>query len=141
MICAAAGLVLAAAMFISARSFPDRAAAASRYVFFLVAVLSVLSLSLLFLGARKEGDARPIRWIKSSRPFWATLGGSIVYIGLMNYIGFFPGSAIYVIFLGYVLGFRNPLWILTGTSGLLLFVYFVFVRFLAVPVPSGLWGG
>ncbi|MCF4114434.1 MULTISPECIES: tripartite tricarboxylate transporter TctB family protein [Dethiosulfovibrio] len=139
-LCAAAGLVLAAAMFFSAGSFPDRAEAATRYVVFLSGLLACLSLALMAQFAFKDSGGERIRWVVNRRTFLFTVVASVLFVLLLNFVGFFLASGFYMFVLGWILGFRDKMWLLIGTLGLLGFVYIVFVRFLAVPVPAGLWG-
>jgi hypothetical protein len=134
-----AGLALAAAMFFAARGFPGRAAPAARWVFFLSGSLGFLSI-LLFAQSYYTVARDQIKWVDAPVFFLATAGGMVVYILVLPYAGFFIASFLFMIVLGYVLGFRKPLSLLGGTVGLLLFIYLVFVRFLAVPVPVGLLG-
>lgn len=135
---AAAGLSLAAAMFLIARGFPDRATSASRYVIFLSAVLALFSFLLPFDRTAKNNKV--LLWIKKPALFWKTAIVTGVYALMLPYAGFFISSALYMIFLSWLLGLKKPLWVLVSTGGLLFFIYVVFVRFLTVPVPMGIWG-
>jgi hypothetical protein len=58
----------------------------------------------------------------------------------MPVLGFFLSSGLYMLILSWLLGLKRPVWVIGGTFGLLLFIYVVFVRFLTVPVPMGIWG-
>jgi len=135
---AAGGLGLAAALFLGANSFPDRAADAARYIFFLAGTLAVLSL-VLFIQKTPSPDSH-VRWVRSPRNFTIAVILMATYGILIPYIGFFPASGLFMIVLSWGLGFRRPFFILLGTAVILGFVYFVFVHFLGVPVPMGFWG-
>ena len=135
---AAGGLGLAAALFLGANSFPDRAADAARYVFFLAGTLAVLSL-VLFLQKTPSPDSH-VKWVRAPRNFTVTIAVMITYGILIPWLGFFPASGFFMIALSWMLGFRRPLFVLLATGLILGFVYLVFVHFLGVPVPMGFWG-
>ena len=135
---AAGGLGLAAALFLGANSFPDRAADAARYVFFLAGTLAVLSL-VLFLQKTPSPDSH-VKWVRAPRNFTVTIAVMITYGILIPCLGFFPASGFFMIALSWMLGFRRPLFVLLATGLILGFVYLVFVHFLGVPVPMGFWG-
>lgn len=140
LLCAAAGLALAAAMFISVGHFPDRVVSAARYVLFLSGIMSFFSLSLL-VQTLTQGPSDRLVWIKAPRPFFATVVLTLVYVLSLDILGFFPASGLYMVFLGWSLGFRKPVGLIGGSVALLATVYLIFVRFLSVPVPTGLLGG
>ncbi|MDD4835941.1 MAG: tripartite tricarboxylate transporter TctB family protein [Dethiosulfovibrio sp.] len=139
-LCAAAGLVLAAAMFISVGYFPDRVVSAARYVLFLSGVMSVFSL-LLLIQTLLVGTSEKLVWVKAPRPFFSTVALTVIYVISLDFVGFFPASGLYMIILGWILGFKRPVGLIGGSLVLLGTVYLVFVRFLSVPVPTGLLGG
>ena len=135
---AAGGLGLAAALFLGANSFPDRAADAARYVFFLAGTLAVLSL-VLFLQKTPSPDSH-VQWVRAPRNFTVTIAVMITYGILIPWLGFFPASGFFMIALSWMLGFRRPLFVLLATGLILGFVYLVFVHFLKIPIPMGFWG-
>jgi hypothetical protein len=134
---AVGGLGLAAALFLGANSFPDRAADAARYIFFLAGMLTVLSLMLFFQNAPSSEPAT--KWIRSPGNFIATLISLAAYGFITPYIGFFPASALFIAALAHFLGFRRPGFIILAALMVLGFVYIIFVHFLGVPVPMGIW--
>lgn len=135
---AVGGLGLAAALFLGANSFPDRAAAAARYIFFLAGILAVLSLILLV--QKTASPDSHVRWVRSPRNFSIAIVLIAAYGILIPYLGFFPASGLFMIILSWGLGFRRPFFILLGTGLIIGFVYLTFVHFLGVPVPMGIWG-
>ncbi len=142
----AAGLALATTVALGATGFPERADAAVRYLYFLSLVLGLLSLLLVsqsLLRSRKETEkasSASVEWVRAPLPFLGTLLAMLCYAWITPHLGFFPASFLFMLCLGWFLGFRKPLPLLGGTAGLLAFIWLVFVRFLAVPVPSGPWG-
>ncbi len=135
---AVGGLGLAAALFFGANGFPDRAADAARYVFFLAGILAALSLVLL-LQSTPSPDSH-VRGVRSPRSFTVAVVAIAVYGAAIPRFGFFPASAFFMPLLALLLGYRRPLFIIIGTGIILSFVYLVFVYFLGVPVPMGIWG-
>ena len=135
---AVGGLGLAAALFFRATGFPDRAASAARYVFFLAGTLAALSLILLV--QKTSSPESHVRWVRSPHNFIRTIVATICYGAGIPLLGFFPASALYMVALALLLGYRRPLFILIGTGIILSFVYLVFVHYLGVPVPMGIWG-
>jgi hypothetical protein len=135
----AAGLGLAATLFLGAKDYPYRAATAARYIFFLAGVLALLSVIMFF---RSEAQSEPQnRWIRSPRHFLVTVAAMAGYGAAIPYLGFFLASALFMPVLALLLDYRRPLFIAIGTGVILLFVYLVFVYFLGVPVPMGIWEG
>ncbi len=135
---ASGGLGLAAALFFGGQSFPDRAADAARYVFFLAGTLAVLSLVLLV--QKTPSPDSHVQWVRSPRNFIFSILSIAGYGAVVSYLGFFPASAIFMPVLALLLGYRRPLYILLATALILSFVYLVFVYSLGVPVPMGIWG-
>jgi hypothetical protein len=101
-------------------------------------MLAVLSLILL-LQKTSSPDSH-VRWVRSPKNFTLTLASMVGYGILISFIGFFPASALFMAALSWMLGFRRPVFILLGTGLILGFVWLVFVHFLGVPVPMGIWG-
>ena len=134
-----AGMGLAAVLFLGAKDFPDRAASAARYIYFLAGVLAALSTIMLFRSKALAGQQE--RWIRSPRNFFSTIVAMIGYGAAIPYLGFFLASALFMPALALLLGYRRPLFIAIGTGLIILFVYLVFVYFLGVPVPAGIWEG
>ncbi|EEX49116.1 tripartite tricarboxylate transporter TctB family protein [Jonquetella anthropi] len=136
----AAGILLAAAIFMAAASFPQSAARSARYVKFLSCVMGVLCAVLVGSAAFSRRNAEPIRWIKARRPFWLALVATVAYAAAMNWLGFYLSSGLYVIALGWGLGYRRPVSLFLSAAILLLVIWGVFERFLVVPIPRGIWG-
>jgi hypothetical protein len=132
------GLGLSAALFMGAGGFPDRAAAAARYVFFLAGVLALLSLILLV--QKTPSPDSHVQWVRAPRNFLFAVFSIIGYGAAVPCLGFFPASAVFMPLLALLLGYRRPFYIVLGTALILSFVYLIFVYFLGVPVPTGIWG-
>jgi len=134
----AAGIVLAGAIYTQVLKFPEWASHASQYVKFLLLVLALLSGLLLVVSLFGREAGKPT-WVKAPAHFFAT---AVLTIGMalsLKYVGFYVASAVYMIALALLLGMRRPVLLLVCTAALLAVVYGVFVKFLSVPVPLGVF--
>ena len=138
------GSILALTLFITSSNFPDRAASATLYIHFLSIVLGIFSVILVLQSlVNKQSKQNILKtiWVHAPKHFFAAIICIIVYAVLLQWAGFFLSSFLFMIALAWFLGYRKIL-VLTGSATvLLLFIYFVFVKFLTVPVPLGLWEG
>lgn len=134
----AAGILLAGAIYSETLKFPAYAVHASQYVMFLLAVMAILC-GLLIVASLKSGGAGKTQWVKAPGPFAATVALTLVYVLSLKYAGFYVASAVYMLVLAFLLGLRRPLLLIVSTAALLALVYGVFVRFLGVPVPLGIF--
>ena len=64
-------------------------------------------------------------------------GSTIVYLILMQYIGYFLSTILFLIGGMYYLTYRNWKVMISLTAGWLLFSYFAFYKLLYVPLPTG----
>lgn len=134
----AAGVLLAGAIYSKVLKFPAYAVHASQYVKFLLAVMAVLCLLLIVASLRSVDTSKP-QWMKAPGAFTATVAMTLVYVLSLKYIGFYAASTVYMLVLAFLLGLRRPLLLLVSTAALLALVYGVFVRFLGVPLPLGIF--
>jgi len=134
----AAGVLLAGAIYSKVLKFPAYAVHASQYVKFLLAVMAVLCLLLIVASLRSVDTNKP-QWMKAPGAFTATVAMTLVYVLSLKYIGFYAASTVYMLVLAFLLGLRRPLLLLVSTAALLALVYGVFVRFLGVPLPLGIF--
>ncbi len=132
------GASMAVGMYWYAGTFPERAASAALYIRFLAAVLGIFSILLLSRSALMK-DNKIIEWVDRPLHFFLTSGLLIIYIVLMTVIGFFLSSLLFMVGLSWILGYRKIIPLSAGTISLLVVIYFVFVRFLSVPVPAGMF--
>lgn len=133
----AAGLVLAGTVYYFTSQFPARAAHAGQYVKFLTLVLAILS-GLLILTEFKNRAAENIVWMKAPRYFTITAVLTVLYLSVINIIGFYIASALYILILAPMLGLKNRKMLFISAALLLGVIYAVFVNFLEVPVPLGI---
>ena len=133
-----AGLVLSGAIYSVVRTFPVHAVEAARYVKFLLAVMAVLCVILIAVSARGNDTSKPV-WIKAPCYVFACTALTLIYAWSMPYAGFYVSSVIYVLALALALGLRRWVLLLVSTALLIAVVYGVFVSFLGVPVPLGIF--
>ncbi|MBO5493642.1 MAG: tripartite tricarboxylate transporter TctB family protein [Pyramidobacter sp.] len=134
----AAGILLAGAIYTQVEKFPEYAIHASQYVKFLLLVLAILSGVLLVMSFFGREAGKPT-WVKAPGHFFATAVLTILMVMSLKYVGFYVASAVYMLVLALLLGLRRPLLLIVCTALLLAIVYGVFVRFLSVPVPLGVF--
>ncbi len=132
------GICIAVGMYLYAGTFPERAASAALYIRFLAVVLGAFSIFLLSKAIYLK-DPKIIGWIERPVYFYTTAGLLIIYILLMTVVGFFVSSLLFMFVLSWILGYRKVISLSVGTVSLLSVIYFVFIRFLSVPVPTGLF--
>ncbi len=127
-------------MFLYTWTFPERAAPAALYIKFLAVVLASFSIGLIVISFGKEKENNEeIKWVVKPASFLMTIGAIIIYVILLNFFGFLLSSFLFMVVLSWVLGFKKKIKLIIGTSLLLASIHFVFVGFLAVPVPTGLF--
>ena len=141
-ISALSGFAISGYMIVATKQFPKRAVSAARYVNFLAISLALLSFILL-LGAIKTNseNEKRVMWIKDIPHFVETTIGLIVYFFLLKWFGFLLPSLLFLLIIGWLLGYHKPVKLIISSIGLLAFIYLVFVKFLSVPIPSGMLGG
>lgn len=104
-------------------------------------VFMILMAAVLVGGIRKSKDAadsdediRMLKWEQNKMPY-ALFLITVVYVILMNTVGFFGATAVFIP--AVMLWFRNRNWklIVGMTAGTLIFVYLLFVMFLKATLP------
>ena len=132
--------VMAILLHRSTLSFPEvTQSSTAMYIRFLAFLLGVLCLVELGLNLRKEKKAaQAVKLQITDTPlrFWSLLLLMVVYALLLQHLGFYLASALFLPLTMYVLGYRRPWLILLTSSGVLLFVYLVFGLILEVPLPE-----
>ncbi len=134
----AAGILLAGAVYSQVLKFPSYAIHATQYVKFLLTVMTVLCALLLVSSFFSRDTSKP-SWVKAPLLFTVTVVLTVLNVVAMQYVGFYISSAVYMLVLAFCLGLRRPLMLILCTVLLLALVYGVFVRFLGVPVPLGIF--
>lgn len=131
---------LAVALYMSTASFPQMTqGSTATYIRFLATSLGILSLLELLLKMRKSNkvkDQEKMKVTDAPMKFTALLVLMFVYAMLLEPLGFYIASMLFLPITMYILGNRKPLAIALTSGGVLLFVFVVFAKLLGVPLPE-----
>jgi len=133
-------LVLAVFLYQSTAGYPQNVqGSTANYVRFLAISLGILCAAELCLCLAKVGEGRgKLNMAKAPFRFWGLLILLIVYSVILEQIGFYIASALFLPAAMVVLGARKKIQICCTTIGVLGFVYLVFEKLLTVPLPERL---
>ncbi len=126
-------IVIASLMIKAALAYPARAAFASHYVMFWAFTLIVFCIVILFSSKKKAEK------VENPKKLLFLILSVALYLFAMTYIGFFISSAVFMIGSMLYLGVRNKITLITTTILVLGGIYFIFLKFLEVPVPTGIF--
>ena len=133
-------VVMAALLYRSTASFPAfTQGSTAMYIRFLAVSLGILCLVELGLNMnkkRKQALAAGLKFTQAPLRFWGLLILMVLYAVLLEPLGFYVASALFMPLTMWVLGSHRPWSILLTSAGVLLFVYLVFVLILEVPLPE-----
>jgi putative tricarboxylic transport membrane protein len=132
-----------------ASSYPDQSAYFPRIIIVLLASMSAALLGRAFLARRRERAERQQGQPQAARKlaFWKRevfrkvvlmVAGAMIFIGVMDFAGFYLTSMVYLPLMTWLLGVRKPRTILLSSFAVLFFIYLVFTAFLRVPLPEGI---
>jgi putative tricarboxylic transport membrane protein len=135
------GVMLTVAVLLhrSTAAFPDYVQnSTAAYVRFLAICLGCLCLLELFLcaGNVEGGEKKMLNLTTAPGRFWSLLVLMFVYAMLLEPLGFYIASALFLPFTMFILGARKKMQIVFTSGGVLLFVYLVFAKLLTVPLPE-----
>ena len=100
-----------------------------------ITAIFILSLLLLILAALGKEEKDP-PWNKIGSVA-VMIGAIVLYLVLMQYIGYALASILFLVFSMVFLSYRSWKVIASITVGWILFSYFAFYRLLYVPLPKG----
>jgi peptidoglycan/LPS O-acetylase OafA/YrhL len=63
----------------------------------------------------------------------------VVFVAMMPHVGFFPATVVLLVGGVYAMGYRRHFTVAAVAVAMLVFCYFVFVRTLGLPLPTGSW--
>ncbi|PIE72680.1 MAG: hypothetical protein CSA20_06935 [Deltaproteobacteria bacterium] len=136
-------LIVAVALYKSTVSFPEvTQSSTALYVRFLAAMLGIFSLLEMLLKLKKKNlakDQEKMELTEAPLKFTALLVLMFVYAMLLEPLGFYLASALFLPLTMYILGSRRWLSIALTSGGVLLFVFLVFALLLGVPLPESTW--
>lgn len=131
-------LLLEVFYFVLIKQLPEKAA---RYPYFVLGLLffltMILAINAFFIKAKtEEEDSEKFKDVKIGQ-FLFIIFASVAYIIFIEIIGFFTTTFIYLLVV--MLGLKNSIkWSIITSILFPIFIYFVFVTFLRVPVPKGI---
>ena len=99
-----------------------------------LAILSVIQLGINY----KKNDNGSVEIYKDKRKFFTLLILLIIYALLISYFGFMLSTALFLPLTMVMMGHKKKITIILASAGLLLFIQFLFVSLLQVPLPEGL---
>lgn len=117
------------------------------YPYFIIACALVLLISIYLTETlnvyrnRNKYSATVREDIRTTYDEWRlsiwVVGVAIAYLYMIDYLGFFPSSAVMLVVLMWIGGVKKPSTIGLVTAGTLVFIYIAFVTVLGVDPPSG----
>lgn len=95
--------------------------------------------SLVILRAARAPVGTARRLVDAPANMARALAASIAYVGLIVPLGFYTASALLMLCLPLLLGFRRPLYTLVVGASFIVLVWLVFSVVLEKPLPAELW--
>lgn len=132
-------LIMAVGLYMSTSDFPEMVqGSTATYIRFLAISLGILCLVEAGLWLRKRDKDKGKKLDMTSAPFrfWSLLILMFVFSLLLELLGFYVTSALFLPITMFVLGSRSVLNALLTSGGVLLFVFLVFGKLLGVPLPE-----
>ena len=116
--------------------FSDVSKRFCRFVLLLFLALGLILCVVSVLNAKKPaGKEVTVKEFKNPMIMFIFL---VVYVVLMNVLGFFTASVLFMPGVMIYMGYRKPVTMICVTAGMLGFVYVLFVAWLKVRLPSGI---
>lgn len=132
--------LLALVLYKSTASFPEvTQGSTATYIRFLAVCLASLCLVELFLNMKKnqvKGGQEAMHIASAPGKFWSLLILMFIYAMLLEPLGFYIASVLFMPLTMYLLGARKPFAIGLTSLGVLVFVFLVFGKLLGVPLPE-----
>lgn len=120
-------------------SLPEEIQSYPKFTVAVLFALTTLYLVQMLIAAFRNGvEGGADKVFKGFQPaqFFVTLAAVIVYVVLINFLGFYIATALFLI--GLLLYLKVPyLYTAIATAAILALVYFAFARFLGVKLPVG----
>lgn len=132
-------LIIAIAVYQSTADYPKFSQKTTAiYVKFLALSLGILCCLQLALSARSKDIKmkQKAHFFSNPTKFFALFIAVIIYASVMDHLGFFLSSALFIPVACFIMNYRNNKVTAIVTIGTLAFVYFVFSQFLGVPLPE-----
>lgn len=131
--------LLCAAAWSQLGAMPAEAAFFPRLILGLAMLLAAAWGVTTFFGSQsrpeKNGDEQPAPFIENPRNLAVFILCLVGYIALIDTIGYFTSTALFIVASGLALGFRRPAIIAATTVGFIAFIYVLFVVIFDRPLP------
>ena len=142
-------ILLSVLCYIESLSYPYESAYFPRFIIMLLAILGVATVVKEIIKHKKSSDIKqsetPSRdekiafWmIPRVRKVALMIFSSLVYMVVMNYVGFFVTTSVYLPIMMRFLGIRKLKTLFLSTFVVVFVIYMLFVAFLNVPFPEGI---
>ena len=129
-------LAIGVAMFLGTKEFPPITQLYCRIVLIILITIGAAMILTSLINAKKPGpeEVHLKEWINPMIIFLIVL----VYVFMIDKIGFFVSSAIVMPGIMLFMGYKKPLPMILTTVGMLGFIYILFVTQLKLRMPQGL---
>ena len=135
-------LLLAILLYWSTAAYPESVQGSTAvYVRFLAISLGILCAVEVgaWIKTKEDTISEKLNITAAPRKFWGLFVELVIYSQLLEPLGFYLASLLFLPVAMVTQGSRKPLSIVLTTAGVLLFVFLVFEMLLAVPLPERLW--
>jgi putative tricarboxylic transport membrane protein len=136
------GFIIAICMWLFdiAGNFPEATKAYPQMILIATITLAVIEIILKTIKLNKTDYQKPFEK-KSPAVLIRVLTVAaicVIYVFLVDLLGFFSSTAVFSFALMYYLGVRKPVTLIAVAAGLNIGVYLLFVTFLRISMPQGL---
>ena len=107
------------------------------YPFWVAIILGVSSLINLFSAVRGNGAGEIFVALRPFGRVLAVLVPSLIYVGLIGYVGIYAASAIFIFFFMIIVGRENPFKAIGVAAIVPIVLFFMFEKWFLVPLPKG----
>ncbi len=135
-------MVLAFLLYRSTAAYPESVqGSTAMYVRFLAISLGVLCAVEIgmWIKSREKELSEKLHITAAPFRFWGLLIELVIYSRLLEPLGFYLASLLFLPLAMITQGAKKPFTIGLTTAGVLLFVFLVFEKLLSVPLPERLW--
>ncbi len=128
-------MALAMLFYLVSLTFPHEEAGPSAIPHLWIIVLVALSIFMIIQALMGKMDPDP----KNGRIDMVAVffGATIAYVLVMQLVGYYISTGLFLVSVMYFLSYRKYLVILGVAGGWLVFAYFIFQRMLYIPLPQG----
>ena len=124
------------ALFIGTKDFPGTTQLFSRIVLLILIIIGAVLIATSLINAKKPGPEEvDFKSFKNPLICFVLI---VVYVVMIDKIGFFVSSAVCLPALMLFMGQKKPIPMIATTAGALLFIYVLFVTQLGLRMPQGL---